>query len=388
MKPSALQYRLHDSIHEIEESQWDRLAPRDQPLATHRFVRLCEDSAIEKSIYRHVMVYDHQGLAATATLCCMNAPLDALAPGFIRKALHVLRGGSPRFMSLPVVFCGLPVSLGQAPLTFRQDTDRPAVLVLIDQLMHEFASETGSSTLVFKEFSMLEECAEAALVERGYLKLPSLPYHELALDWDSFEEYLLAMRSGYRRQVRQIREKASIAGLTIERLDDYGIQCRCLHDLYLQVMQATDNWLEKLPLTFFERLSRTFNGNTHALLMRHEGSVVASAILLSWGHSITFLLAGIDQQFNRKMHVYPHLLACVVADAIESRAAVLNLGQTSDFLKSRFGSSTISRCIFLRHRKPAAHWLISRSSGILFPDKRTVSRRVFAAEKGGWAATC
>ena len=381
----GLNFSLHASINEIDEHTWNQLAPKSVPTATHKFIRLCELSAIEDAQYRHVLIHDRRGLAATVTLTFMSAPLDALSPRYLRRAVHRVRASRLNFMRLSVIFCGLPVSFGQAPLNLRRDADRPAILKLVDGLMREFAEETGSGVLVFKEFMEPAYCEGDELTERSYMKLPSLPYHELSLKWSTFCDYLNAMRADYRRQIRQDTERASKAGLTLERRNDFGDECHRIHALYKEIMQNTENWLEILPLTFFEQLNQLFARETHAVLARHQGTIVGSAILLKSGRSITFLLAGIDQRFNRKFHFYPHLLAGVIADAIDSRADYLNLGQTSDRLKSRFGSTVTKRWIYLRHKQAPVNWLIRRSSPLLFPEPRALSRRVFRRDVPGHA---
>ncbi len=37
---------LHSSIDEIDEQTWNQVAPKDTPIASHKFVRLCELSEI------------------------------------------------------------------------------------------------------------------------------------------------------------------------------------------------------------------------------------------------------------------------------------------------------------------------------------------------------
>ena len=108
------------------------LAP-DDVLATHRFIRVCENSRVADAAYRHITVHDGRQLLAIASCCRMQVALDLLSTGVVRGAIQGVRRWRREFLRVPVAFCGLPVSFGQSCVRLRPGTDAPAIAVLVAQ---------------------------------------------------------------------------------------------------------------------------------------------------------------------------------------------------------------------------------------------------------------
>ncbi|MEE8526541.1 MAG: aminotransferase class I/II-fold pyridoxal phosphate-dependent enzyme, partial [Thermoanaerobaculia bacterium] len=379
-RPGGTRLEIYEEIGEVDPVVWDALVTPGDLQASHRFVKLCQDSRIEDAKYRHVLLYQDGALAAIASLCRMTVNLDVLAPSALRGTAQRARRLFPEFLRLPVLFCGLPVSFGQSCLRFAPEADRAAALNTLAGTMAELGEELGSELLCFKEFGPSERADLDGLVRAGYLRLPSLPSCHLPLRWRSFDAYLADMRAGYRRQARLDRSTAQRLGLRVRRLADFGAESASLHRLYENVVDRTEYRLERLPRAFFENLNKGLADRASALLLERDDEVVAVAILLEAEDTMTFLLAGIDDRVNREHHCHPLLVSAVVAEAIRSGARNLELGQTAYGVKGRFGAETTPRWLYIRHRSPRWHRLLGLTSARLFPAHEITNRRVFRAD--------
>jgi predicted N-acyltransferase len=384
---SSCSIQVHRTIHEVPAAEWDSLLGPGDLQATHRFIRTCEEAAVEGARYRHLMVYQDGALAAVASLCLMRVRLDLLSTGRVRRAIHCMRGWRPGFLELPVVFCGLPVSFGQSCLRIHPNADVAAVLEVVHTAADAFAGEEGAAAICFKEFPPPEAGDLQILVARGYLPLASLPSCRMALPWSSFEEYVASLRSGYRRQVLASLRTREQLGISFRTLRDFREECPRIFALYEQVIDRAEVRLERLNLAFFERLGANLPGESSALLVERKGELLASAILLRSGGRVTFLLAGIDYARQRENQSYVHLVTEVLAQAIRSGAGVLEMGQTSYALKQRLGADPSPRRIFFRHRRPGMHRLVRLASGRLFPQLELPTRQVFREAAAGSRAT-
>jgi hypothetical protein len=379
---SGLRLRVHRHIAEIDPAEWDALVPAEEIQMSHRFIRLCQDSRVENAEYRHVVVEDATGACAVASCSAMRVRLDLLAPRPVRAPMRGLRRFLPSFMIVPVLFCGLPVSFGRPCLRFRQAPPlstghRSRVLRLLSGLMHDLARELGVSLICFKEFAPEESAEVSELAELGYRRAPSLPSYRLPIRWPSFPAYLAAMRAGYRRQLRQARAGAGAAGLSFRSVEDFSAECPAIFELYRQVMERVEFQLERLNLDFFERLNRDLAGESRAILAERDGRLVCAAILLQRGAQAAFLLAGVDDARSRETGAYVNLVAEVVADAIRRGAKVLEMGQTSAALKTRFGAHETSRDLYLRGTTPGIDRVLRLAGPLLFPSRHAPVRRVF-----------
>jgi 8-amino-7-oxononanoate synthase len=368
--------RCFSHIDEVDPNEWDTLFSRDELQGTHRFIKTCQDSAVEGASYRHVLVHDDRGdLAAVATLSRMNVSLDLLSPRPVRALIQAARRLRPGLLRVPVVFCGLPVSFGRPCLALRDGVDRTAALRQLSAAAESFAAETDAAIVCFKEFAPAEDVR--ALEALGYIQAPSLPACALDLRWRSFAEYLAAMRAPYRRQALATLRVRQETGLTARVVDDLDAWSPRVFALYEQVMDRAEFQLERLNLEFFRQLGARLPGETSALLLELRGTLVAAAILLKSRRLHTFLLAGIDYTRHRECQAYPNLVLEIVAGAIRSGAKRLEMGQTSYALKGRLGGLTVPRTLYLRCRQRFAHAVLGRSHRLLFPDHPERPRRVF-----------
>jgi hypothetical protein len=366
------------TITEVPETEWDSLLDPDDLQATHRFVRLCERSAIEGAEYRHLLIRRDEGLVATATLCLMRVRLDLLASGLVRRLARGVRRLRPAFLELQVVFCGLPVSFGQSLLRFHLGAEVAAVLPLVREAADRFAEQRGAPVVCFKAFADAEAERLAPLQQSGYQRLPSLPSCRLPLPWRYWDEYLGGMRAGYRRQVLGTLRSARQQALTAHVVDRWHGECPRIFALYEQVMARAEFQLERLNLAFFERLSAEFADCSSAILIRRGDQTLAAAVLLHGPRLTTFLLVGIDYERSRAAPVYPLLVSETVRDAIGRGACALEMGQTSYALKQRLGATTSRRHLFVRFRGALGRPLFRSASGLLFPEVVPIPRRVFA----------
>ena len=379
--PWARRYavRAFADIADVDPMEWDAILDPDDLQATHRFVSVCQRSEVEGAAYRHVMVYRGERLAAVASLSRMDVKLDLLSSGIARAGITWVRRRRPSFLVVPVAFCGLPVSFGQSCLRVAPGANQALVLSILSRELDAFGAETGARILCFKEYAPGESAALAPLATAGYFRAPSLPSCRLAIRWSSFDEYLAAMRAGYRRQVQiSLRARAAL-GVEFHVVEDFGPDCPRIFGLYEQVMDRAAFQLERLNLAFFRELNARLGSQSGAVLLVRDGVVAAAAVLLYGPHLVTFLLTGIDYAQNRACHAYPNLVTEVVAEAIRRRAAALEMGQTSYDLKLRFGAVTSERDILVKCRRRLSHALLRAVAPALFPVVRPLARRVHRA---------
>jgi predicted N-acyltransferase len=367
----------YSDIADVDPQEWDALLAPDDVLSTHRFIGVCQKARVADAAYRHVAVHDGKQLLAIASLCRMEVALDLLSSGVVRGVIQRARRLRHTFLRVPVAFCGLPVSVGQSCLRIRPGADAPAITRLVAQELESWAHSTGTAVLCFKEFAAQEQPAAEPLLEHGYFRAASMPSCSLDIAWPTFEEYVGAMRAGYRRQLLASLRARDRLGLTVRRVIAWDAQCARIFPLYEQVMDRAPFQLERLNLAFFQRLAADLGDRTSVILVERDGALLAAAVLLHAPGVLTFLFAGIDYAHNRQAHAYLTLVAEVVAEAIRSKAARLELGQTTYDLKQRLGAGPSPRWLYIKCLNPALHVTLRAASGALFPAISPPPRRVF-----------
>jgi GNAT acetyltransferase-like protein len=382
LAPAGVRTRVVRDIREVEPAEWDSFLAPDDLQASHRFVEVCQTSGIEQAGYRHVLVYRDGRLEAVASLSMMRVALDLLAPRVVRDPAGLIRRRWSRFLRVPVLFAGLPVSFGQSCFRIRPGARAGLAVGAVAEVMEDTARDLGARILCWKEFTTGEASALSALPQFGYFPAASLPGCALPIRWGSFADYLAGLRAGYRRQALAALRARSLSGLSIRVADDPAAACDLLYPLYEQVMARARHRLEQLGPEFFRQLVQRFPTETRLLLAERDGRVLGAALLLRAGATTTFMLTGLDYAEHQRHQVYPNLLLDIVADTIRAGSTRLELGQTSYDLKGRMGGITSPRLIYLRHCGRTVHRALRIAGPVLFPDTAVRTRRVFRQHVG------
>jgi len=183
-------------------------------------------------------------------------------------------------------------------------------------------------------------------ITRG-ICMRTLPGLEMCCYFMSWENYLDALRSPYRRRIQQIT--AAFEGVNT-------IQGPCSeftgehYALYLQVWERSKTRLEKLSQAFFTHLPEEFSLTS----CRYKGLLVTWNITLHDANRLVFFFGGTNYEFNRRYMSYYNNLAGIIKEGIEEGYHEIELGQTAEIAKMRFGAEVIPKQMIASHRNPLA----------------------------------
>jgi len=203
----------------------------------------------------------------------------------------------------------------------------------------------------------------------GLVQGPTLPTVVLEHELSSFDDYLAALRSDYRRRYRRIAKTMAGAERIVgpcSELSERGYQ------LYLGAFERSDAKLEKLSHGFFTALPTPFQ------LTRYE----LRGTLLGWHISAvepsraTFFMGGVDQDLNERYRVYFNLLFDVIRQGIDAGCTTIDLGQTAEVPKLRTGATLEPRGMFAWNRWGLVRGVLQRAAPWLTYGEQFVAPRV------------
>ena len=377
----AIRIQIYRDINQIEPAQWDSILDPEDLQASHRFIRVCQDSGVENAQYWHCMFYQNRELVAIATFFKLEVSIDLLSGKKTRRIVGITRRLWKNFLRIPMIFCGLPVSFGRSTIRFRKGVDHRPIISKAAAEMEALAEQEGVWVLCFKEFFPDEVKLLDPLILLGYFRAPSLPFCSLKVSWNDFDTYIANLRSGYRRQLCAGLRKMDEQNLYPCVIQDFAPFVDQIFHLYEQVMDRAQYQLERLNRDFFEHLNALFSSGAQAILIMKGKEILTAAILLMGPKSVTFLLAGIDYDRHRKTGAYVHLLHEIIRFSIQKEAAWIDMGQTSYYLKRRLGAKPIPMWVYLRHRNRFWHFLFKIFSRWLFPEMCLQPLRVWRRVK-------
>jgi len=228
-----------------------------------------------------------------------------------------------------------------------------------------------SSAGIFGEPRAMEQLKEYIYkTERGFLLMlnlnnksedrkissgKTLPNIVIRNSFSSWENYLAALRSNYRRRLKKILTENIKIEMVKTPLSEFTHE---MHRQYLEVYNRSKGKLEKFSFEFFRNLPSNFI----LTQCKREDELLGWNIALESDSTYYFFLGGIDYKYNKKYNTYFRLLAQIVKDGIERKVDLIDLGQTAETPKIRLGGQ--SKVLFMeaRHSNKAINMLLKKFS--------------------------
>lgn len=195
-----------------------------------------------------------------------------------------------------------------------------------------------------------------ALHRWSYRPMKTDPNMVLKIDpsWRSYEDYLSALDSKYRRNARDQMKKLSGAGCTIEPLEDLQSHATRLYQLYLAVHSNAPVRLVTVPESYLPALSQITGKHFRCTVVRRGEELLGFVTTLRDGDVALAYYIGFDRAAAEAgLPIYLRLLHATVADAIGWGCKTLSLGRTALEPKAALGAKPEPMSVWLRHRVPA-----------------------------------
>lgn len=394
LSPSSNELRVlrFNSIHEIDDVLWDSINPDKGLFHSHRFIRAVEDAQVENSRFWCLLFYKKDKLVATTVLSSFSVSLDLFLGDLLKKLVKMVRRWKPDFLRIGVLFCGLPISLGQHNLLISETSFIKDVLKLLNEEMSSISRSQQIRFMCIKEFRQPEIKRMDQLKNYGFFRANSLPYVTLKIRWSDFESYLSDLRHPYRRAILLSLRKLGNQNPVIDRYKPelettnkpglvLGNSQVCSPEeffkLYNEVMNRAQVKLETLNEAFFKNLFTEMSDELEILAMIQGDEILGAAIIAYANKTMTFTLVGLKYEKRDEYEVYFNLVYGILSIAIERGCEELNLGQTSYWLKQRIGGECIPEYFYLKGENKLIHFILRTLNSWIFPQANLLNPNVF-----------
>jgi predicted N-acyltransferase len=374
----GVSYRAVDSIARVDRAAWEHVRAACPPNAfmDPRFLAVVETTMAAVCRFWHVQFFDEaERPLACATLSSFSIDLAIVAGERTKKFVGVLRRPFRKFLYLPVIFCGVPVSAGQTNVLLPATTEPGAILAALDEIATDLARRERIHLVVVKEVAEAERARFDGLLGRGYHRAETPVMHRFGRRFPDFAAYLAALRSHYRYDVERSTKKLAQSGLSVARLtapdEIASAYDERAHGLYEAVVANSENQLEVLPRAFFLELARAFPGQVALTAIRDGERIVAFNWSLSTDDTYQYLFCGLDYAINREVDLYFNVMYAELDHALRAGAANVLLGQTSDTFKARLGCQPEARYVYAKGAGTLLGRLIALGFRVLLPKQPT-----------------
>jgi hypothetical protein len=270
----------------------------------HRFFELVDDTIRQDFEYSYVVLEgpggDLQGIQPVFV-----HPQDLLGglSGPLSSAMARLRRTAPGLLKLRTLMVGSPVgegvlgTVGENPSFFAR--------ALADALLPA-AERLRTPLIVLKEFPAESRPDLRVFLERGYTRIPSMPYAALDLDFKDFDEHMRrSLSSSVRKDLRRkFRHAAAASPLSMHVTNDISACVDELYPLYLQVYERSQLRFERLTPQYLARLGRELPDRTRFFIWTQGRRPVAFNVCTLHDGALWAEYLGLDYQCALDLHLY------------------------------------------------------------------------------------
>jgi predicted N-acyltransferase len=271
---------LHRAIAEIDAAAWDACAGGKNPFVSHAFLSALEDSGSAGA--RTGWLPQHAALRDAAGEVVAVAPIYAKSHSYGEYVFdhgwaHAFeRAGGSYYPKLQVA---VPFSPVPGPRLLRRPEAGIAPEVL-GQALVQVCRELDLSSV---HVTFCQEAEWSALGAAGWLRRLGMQFHWENAGYASFEDFLGALASRKRKQIRRERRDAQSAGLDFLTLRGREIRPQHWDAFYRFYTSTVDRKWGSAYLTrrFFPLLSERLGEAVVLMMAMHHGTPVAGALNLA-----------------------------------------------------------------------------------------------------------
>jgi uncharacterized protein len=277
----ALTVRTVDKIATVDAAAWDRCAGGVNPFVSHAFLRLLEETgcAGAKSgwLPQHALLEDSAGrlLAAAPAYLKSHSYGEYVFDHGWADAYERAGGRYYPKLQVAVPFTPVPGPRLLAPPGPAQKRHRLALLSGLVEVARALEVSSVHITFVAPE--------EAALAEEaGLLMRHGCQYHWFNRGYETFDDFLGALASRKRKQIKKEREQVHASGIEVRPVHGGEMKPRDWDAFFKFYVDTYDRkWgYPYLTREFFGRLGKELGDKVVMMLATRDGATVAGALNL------------------------------------------------------------------------------------------------------------
>lgn len=185
-------------------------------------------------------------------------------------------------------------------------------------------------------------------IEDGGTTLSSFVFYNR---FKSFEDYINSLRSPYRRRLN--KALGNRKSLIIERIEENNFN-KEHYNLYLSIMNRTEDPLEILPLEFFQQ----YETEIYEFKNKHTNKLLGFIQVKEVDEKLLFLFGGFNKEKNKEYDLYYNMLLKIVELGIHKNVSLIEFGQTAEESKLKIGCIEKKKYLYIHHSNPIINKII------------------------------
>ena len=171
--------------------------------------------------------------------------------------------------------------------------------------------------------------------------------------FNTFDDYLNKLRSSYRRRLNKALSQRN--NIVIRKIINSNFTSEH-YNLYLSIMNRTDNPLEILPIEFFKQ----YETEIYEFIDKSNENIIGFIQLKEFDDKLCFLFGGFNKEDVEKFDIYYNMLLKIIEIGIEKKVKKIDFGQTAEESKLKIGCKEVNKYLYAHHSNTIINSLIQK----------------------------
>ena len=372
---SDYRVQIFDSIYDIDAARWDEVAGSAAASRSHAYLGAIEASGINDCRFYYPVILDaDERILAHACVYVITTDLTQTLSGSLKRLAGALRRLWPGFLQVRITECASPLVPGHS-ISIRAGAARAPMLRELGRAVADIAQRERSPLLVFRDFLDAERADADALLEEGYNLAANMPLARIRVRWKTYDEYLEAMRSRYRKDLKRRLDRVERSGQRALRLTHFADRAALWAEQVATMYERSKSFKrERIGARYYQEIERIPTAHRLVVAAERDGRTVAHGLVLFDDTHAIATYFGRDA--GPPGNEWFHLLNEVIRVGIERGSEYICLGLGSYDPKSLVGADFEPLHCYARSTFGVVNWLMRRfRDRMARPEIR--SRRIF-----------
>lgn len=234
------------------------------------------------------------------------------------------------------------------------------IVSISEAIKNKYASQKKISVRLFKEFWPESVSKMEALIDHRFKE-----FHidvNMVLDihpsWKSFDDYLQSMKAKFRTKANSAYKRSkdiTMCSLSANQIKENGHK---IDELFANVLDKSEYSFGKMNAIVFAALKENLDNNFSFSGAYFKEDLVGFSIAYFHNDIMEAGYVGLDYNYNTEYAIYQRILYQYVEQAIEREVIQLQLGRTSELIKSALGAKPIDMKLYAKHKRPLTNLIM------------------------------
>jgi len=234
------------------------------------------------------------------------------------------------------------------------------LVIISEEIKKQNPTKKKISVSLFKEFWPTSVSKMDVLLEHRFkdFKIDVNMVLDIHPSWSTFDDYLQSMKAKFRTKANSSYKRSSNLKLHSFSAQDIDTRQKNIDHLFTNVLNKSEYSFGRMNAKVFAELKRNLAANFSFIGVFLEQQLVGFSIAYFHNNVMEAGYVGIDYTYNIDHAIYQRLLYNYVEQAISKKVYQLQLGRTSELIKSALGARPVDMKLYAKHKRPITNLIM------------------------------